>query len=145
MWKSNSEYRVVTYIIVNPGRLFDFTMLLHDDISLLWESIMGPRTDVDAVGGEHERFFEAPNFFSTVRFGSPPFWIARFGAPVFGPPVLDRPVLDRTPVLDRLFWTAHLLVQFSPRSSVRLLSSSPPHGSSWHQEHVAKVSFLLYC
>ena len=93
MWKSNSEYRVVTYIIVNPGRLFDFTMLLHDDISLLWESIMGPRTGVDAVGGGHERFFEVPNFFqpsATVRFGSPvlerPFWTARFG-----PPVLDRP------------------------------------------------------
>ena len=97
MWKSNSEYRVVTYIIVNPGRLFDFTMLLHDDISLLWESIMGPRTGVDAVGGGHERFFEVPNFFSTVRFGSPVlerpfwtarFWTARFGSDArFGPPV----------------------------------------------------------
>ena len=85
---------------------------------------MGPRTGVDAVGGGHERFFEVPNFFSTVRFGSPvldrPFWTTRFG-----PPVLDRPfwtarfgppVLDRAPVLDRLFRTAHLLVQFNPRS-----------------------------
>ena len=55
---------------------------------------MGPRIGVDSVGGGHERFFEVPKFFSSVRFGSP-----RFGAPVFGPPVLDRtPVLDSTSI-----------------------------------------------
>ena len=62
---------------------------------------MGPRTGVDAVGGGHERFFEVPNFFSTVRFGSPVlerpfwtarFWTARFGSDArFGQPVLDSP------------------------------------------------------
>ena len=59
----NSEYRVVTCIIVNPGRVFDLTMLLHHDISLLWERIMGPRTCVDAIAGGLERFFEVPKFF----------------------------------------------------------------------------------
>ena len=104
---------------------------------------MGPRTGVDAVGGGHERFFEVPNFFSITCFGplvlDRPFWTARFGPPVFGPPVLDR-----TPVLDRLFWTAHLLVQFSPRSSVRLLSSSAPHGSSWLPGSYLVTPFLVY-
>ena len=51
----NSEYRVVTCIIVNPGRVFDLTMLLHHDISLLWERIMGPRTGVDATTRGLER------------------------------------------------------------------------------------------
>ena len=127
MWKTNSEYRVVTYIIVNPGRLFDFTMLLHDDISLLWESIMGPRTGVDAVGGGHERFFEVPNFFSTVRFGSPvlerPFWTARFG-----PPVLDRPFW-----IGRPFWTACFgqpIYWYNSAPAARYLEV--PRGTSWH-------------
>merc|ERR1712215_276642 len=88
----------------------------------LWESIMGPRTGVDAVGGGHEPFFEVPNFFSITCFGplvlERPFWSARFGPPV----------LDRTPVLDRLFRTAHLLVQFSPGSSVPR-GTSVPHGT----------------
>ena len=60
MWKSNSENRVVTCIIVNPGHVFDYTMLLHHDISLLWERIMGPHTGVDATAGGLERFFEVP-------------------------------------------------------------------------------------
>ena len=60
----NSEYRVVTCIIVNPGHVFNFTMLLHHDISLLWERIMGPRTGVDPTAGGLERFFEIHNFFN---------------------------------------------------------------------------------
>ena len=60
MWKSNSEYRVVTCIIVNPGCVFNFTMLLHHDISFLWEHIMGPRTGVDTNAGGLKRFFRGP-------------------------------------------------------------------------------------
>merc|ERR1712215_534765 len=43
-----------------------------------------------------------PPFFRLGLVLERPFWTARFGPPV----------------LDRLFWTTHLLVQFSPGSSV---------------------------
>ena len=98
---------------------------------------MGPRTGVDAVGGGHERFFEVPKFFSSVRFGSPVlerpfwtarFWTARFGSDArFGPPVLDSPSIG--PIQPPQLGTSRYL--------------EVPHGTSNH-ESVLMASFLLY-
>ena len=53
MWKANSENRVVTCIIVNPGRVW-FHHAIASWYFTLGESIMGPRTVVvgrDATQG----------------------------------------------------------------------------------------------
>ena len=94
---------------------------------------MGPRTGVDAVGGGNERFLRSLNFFRPSVLDRP-FWIARFGSPRFEPPVFGPPVFGPprfgAPVLERLFRTAHLLLQFNPP---RQLGTSRylmvPHGS----------------